>query len=129
MIVQIQWLMLPAKLLTNPNLIEFDPTQAGKPLVKGINVPELGNLTQSTSSTGLNINLDNVSELGSSAIESASEDQSWFSKGLERMTGEQTIGDALKAAPGKAGKTTLIDSLLAAPGKMVRGEASKEGLV
>ena len=67
----------------NPNLFEFDPTQAGKPLVKGINVPELGNLTQSTSSTGLNINLDNVSELGSSAIESASEDQSWFSKGLE----------------------------------------------
>jgi len=108
----------------NPNLFEFDPTQAGKPLVKGINVPELGNLTQSTSSTGLNINLDNVSELGSSAIESASEDQSWFSKGLEKMTGEQTIGDALKAAPGKAGKYAY-KSLLEAPGKMVSGEAQK----
>ena len=110
----------------NPNLFEFDPTQAGKPLVKGINVPELGNLTQSTSSTGLNINLDNVSELGSSAIESASEDQSWFSKGLEKMTGEQTIGDALKAAPGKA-KDYAVDSLLAAPSNIVKS-TFKEGL-
>ena len=110
----------------NPNLFEFDPTQAGKPLVKGINVPELGKLTQSTSSTGLNINLDNVSELGSSALESASEDQSWFSKGLERVTGEQTIGDALKAAPGKA-KDYAVDSLLAAPGNIVKS-TFKEGL-
>ena len=107
----------------NPNLFEFDPTQAGKPLVKGINVPELGNLTQSTSSTGLNINLDNVSELGSSAIESASEDQSWFSKGVEKVTGEKTVGAALKAAPGKAGKYA-VESLLAAPGKAVSSAAT-----
>ena len=51
-------------------------------------------------------------------------DQNWFSKGLEKMTGEQTIGDALKAAPGKAGKYAY-KSLLEAPGKMVSGEAQK----
>ena len=51
-------------------------------------------------------------------------DQNWFSKGLEKMTGEQTIGDALKAAPGKAGKYAY-KSLLEAPGKMVSDEAQK----
>jgi hypothetical protein len=40
------------------------------------------------------------------------------------MTGEQTIGDALKAAPGKAGKYAY-KSLLEAPGKMVSDEAQK----
>jgi len=53
-------------------------------------------------------------------------DQSWFSKGVERVTGEQTIGDALKAAPGKA-KDYAVDSLLAAPGNIVKS-TFKEGL-
>ena len=42
------------------------------------------------------------------------------------MTGEQTIGDALKAAPGKA-KDYAVDSLLAAPGNIVKS-TFKEGL-
>jgi len=53
-------------------------------------------------------------------------DQNWFSKGVERVTGEQTIGDALKAAPGKA-KDYAVDSLLAAPGNIVKS-TFKEGL-
>jgi hypothetical protein len=53
-------------------------------------------------------------------------DQSWFSKGVEKVTGEQTIGDALKAAPGKA-KDYAVDSLLAAPGNIVKS-TFKEGL-
>jgi len=53
-------------------------------------------------------------------------DQSWFSKGVERVTGEQTIGDALKAAPGKA-KDYAVDSLLAAPSNIVKS-TFKEGL-
>jgi len=53
-------------------------------------------------------------------------DQNWFSKGVERVTGEQTIGDALKAAPGKA-KDYAVDSLLAAPSNIVKS-TFKEGL-
>jgi hypothetical protein len=53
-------------------------------------------------------------------------DQNWFSKGVERVTGEQTIGDALKAAPGKA-KDYAVDSLLAAPSDIVKS-TFKEGL-
>ena len=55
-------------------------------------------------------------------------DQSWFSKSLERATGEKTVGAALKAAPGKA-KDYAVDSLLAAPGNIVestfKGNLSK----
>jgi hypothetical protein len=42
------------------------------------------------------------------------------------VTGEQTIGDALKAAPGKA-KDYAVDSLLAAPGNIVKS-TFKSGL-
>jgi hypothetical protein len=49
-------------------------------------------------------------------------DQNWFSKGLEKMTGEATVGAALKAAPGKAGEYAY-KSLLEAPGKAVSSVA------
>lgn len=49
-------------------------------------------------------------------------DQNWFSKGLEKMTGETTVGAALKAAPGKAGEYAY-KSLLEAPGKAVSSVA------
>jgi hypothetical protein len=50
-------------------------------------------------------------------------DQSWFSKSLEKATGEKTLGAALKAAPGKAGEYAY-ESLLAAPGKAVSSAAT-----
>jgi hypothetical protein len=50
-------------------------------------------------------------------------DQSWFSKSVEKVTGEKTLGEALKAAPGKAGKYA-VESLLAAPGKAVSSAAT-----
>jgi hypothetical protein len=68
----------------------------------------------------------NSTSVGISPTAEVAEDQSWFSRGVERVTGEQTIGDALKAAPGKA-KDYAVDSLLAAPGNIVKS-TFKSGL-
>jgi len=50
--------------------------------------------------------------------------QSLFSKGLEKITGETSIEDVFKTAPGKA-KAYAVDSLLSAPGDLVKGEFKK----
>lgn len=50
--------------------------------------------------------------------------QSLFSKGLEKITGEKSIEDVFKTAPGKA-KAYAVDSLLSAPGDLVKGEFKK----
>jgi hypothetical protein len=68
----------------------------------------------------------NSTSVGISPTAEVAEDQSWFSRGVERVTGEQTIGGALKAAPGKV-KDYAVDSLLAAPGSIVKS-TFKEGL-
>jgi len=50
--------------------------------------------------------------------------QSLFSKGLEKITGEKSIEDVFKTAPGKA-KAYAVDSLLSAPGDLVKDEFKK----
>ena len=106
----------------NPNIgVVPDPaaTKAAyqKSMDQRFNI-EIGDLTQAAEAEGIGINLDNVAELGKA------ESKNWFSKGLEKITGETSIGDVFKTAPGKAGKYAY-KSLLEAPGKMVSSEAQQ----
>ena len=69
--------------------------------------------------------IDNINtELLSEKV--AESEQGLFSKGFEKITGEQTVGDFISNAPGKA-KDYAVDSLLAAPGNIVKS-TFKEGL-
>lgn len=81
-----------------------------------VDLDKIGNVSNVTGPKSMGINLDNVAELGKA------ESKNWFSKGLEKMTGEATVGAALKAAPGKAGEYAY-KSLLEAPGKAVSSVA------
>jgi hypothetical protein len=107
----------------NPN-VGIIPDQAAtkaayeKSMNQRFNIGELGDLTQATEPVGMGINLDNVAELGKT------ESKNWFSKGLEKVTGESSIEDVFKTAPGKA-KAYAVDSLLSAPGDLVKGEFKK----
>ncbi len=83
-----------------------------------VDLDKIGDVSNVTDPKGMGINLDNVAKIGKV------EDQSWFSKGLERVTGESSIEDVFKTAPGKA-KAYAVDSLLSAPGDLVKGEFKK----
>ncbi len=83
-----------------------------------VDLDKIGDVSNVTDPKGMGINLDNVAELGKT------ESKNWFSKGLEKVTGESSIEDVFKTAPGKAGKYAY-KSLLEAPGKMVSSEAQQ----